>query len=99
MEELAFTEAYREGTVLLFFAGEDCGLCEGMKMKVRRELAGRPVRLMMVDLADQPSLRGDLMVFSFPTLILLQDGRELARTAGFFDLTGVERALDGLGLS
>ncbi|MFM9412879.1 thioredoxin family protein [Peptococcus simiae] len=98
METVAFSEDYLEGTVLLFFAGEDCGLCNGMRMKTERVLADRDLRLMEVDLAAVPQLRGTFGVFSFPTLLLLQDGRELVRTAGFFDFGPLEKTLDALGL-
>lgn len=88
-----FQESLLNQNVLLFFEGEDCGLCEGMKRKTLSELNKFDVDICFVSLNECPELRGRFQVFSFPTLLLLQNGKELERVAGFFDLTLLKRKL------
>ena len=88
-----FHESLLNRTILLFFEGEDCGLCEGMKRKTLSELKEFDVDICFVNLVECPELRGRFQVFSFPTLLLLQNGKELERVAGFFDLTLLKRKL------
>lgn len=93
MNILNFDENILNKTLLLFFEGEDCGLCEGMKRKTLSELKEFDVDICFVSLKEYSELRGRFQVFSFPTLLLLQNGRELERVAGFFDLTLLKRKL------
>lgn len=93
-----FQESLLSQTVLLFFEGEDCGLCEGMKRKTLSELNEFDVDISFVNLNECPELRGRFQVFSFPTLLLLQNGMELERVAGFFDLSLLKRKLSFMGL-
>lgn len=88
-----FQESLLNQNILLFFEGEDCGLCEGMKRKTLSELNKFDVDICFVNLVEWPKLRGGFQVFSFPTLLLLQNGKELERVAGFFDLTLLKRKL------
>lgn len=93
MDLVKFNEDYRKGRVFLFFQGEDCGLCQGMKRKSLEELRDFPGKFMVVDLSERPDLRGKFQVFSFPTLLYLKDGKELGRLAGFFDFESFKRTL------
>lgn len=88
-----FQESLLSQNVLLFFEGEDCGLCEGMRRKTLSELNKFDVDICFVNLVEWPKLRGRFQVFSFLTLLLLQNGKELERVAGFFDLTLLKRKL------
>lgn len=93
MNILNFDDKLLNKTILLFFEGEDCGLCEGMKKKTLSELREFNVDISFVNLVEWPELRGRFQVFSFPTLLLLQNGKELERVAGFFDLDLLKRKL------
>lgn len=88
-----FQESLLNQTILLFFEGDDCGLCEGMNRKTLSELKEFDVDICFVSLKEYPELRGRFQVFSFPTLLLLQKGTELERVAGFFDLALLKRKL------
>ena len=88
-----FHESLLNKTLLLFFEGEDCGLCEGMKRKTLSELKEFDADICFVNLVEWPELRGRFQVFSFPTILLLQNGKELERVAGFFDLDLLKRKL------
>lgn len=94
MKVVNFNKDYDKGKVFLFFEGEDCGLCQGMKMKSLEELKSVEGRFMSVKLVDYPKLRGKFQVFSFPTLLYLKDGVEIERMAGFFDFEKFLRSIN-----
>jgi thiol-disulfide isomerase/thioredoxin len=78
----------------LFFQGNDCGLCQGMKIKAQRELKDYGIDFEYINLEDNPKLRGQYSVFSFPTLLLVKNDKEIDRVSGFFDLDKMKRVLD-----
>ncbi len=86
-------ELKRIGLELLFFKGNDCGLCDGMVLKTEDELSKYNIPIIYVDLDKNPMLRGEYGVFSFPTLLFLKDGVEIERVGGFFDLTRMIQAI------
>lgn len=94
MEIVDFSKDYNKGRVFLFFEGEDCGLCQGMKAKSLEFLKDQDAKFMSVKLSDYPKLRGEFQVFSFPTLLYLKDGVEIERMAGFFNFEKFFKILD-----
>ncbi|MDO5026910.1 MAG: thioredoxin family protein [Tissierellia bacterium] len=94
MEIAKFDKDFNKGKVFLFFEGENCGLCSGMKERALRELKDYEGRFIAIKLFDFPSLRGEFQVFSFPTLLYLKDGVEIARLAGFFDFQKMINAIE-----
>lgn len=93
MEIGKFDKDFNKGQVFLFFEGDDCGLCSGMKERALNELKEFEGRFIPVKLFDYPSLRGEFQVFSFPTLLYLRDGVEVERLAGFFDFKKLKNAI------
>nr|WP_282957754.1 thioredoxin family protein [Peptoniphilus catoniae] len=93
-EEFMKDERNNKNLRLLFFQGEDCGLCQGMEIKVKRELSSYKLPLDLIELKTHPKLRGEYGVYSFPTLLLLEGDKEIERTSGFFDLERIKRFLD-----
>lgn len=85
----------KSGYKFLFFQGNDCGLCQGMKIKTERELKDYGIEIEYVDLEENPKLRGEYSVFSFPTLLLLKNGKEIDRVSGFFEFSRIKRVLKG----
>ena len=81
--------AQRSGLPLLVdFWAEWCGPCRSMApvfVAAARELSG-VVQAVKVDTEQAQALAGRFAIRSIPTLMLLVDGREVARTAGAMDL-------------
>jgi thioredoxin len=88
--------------VTLFdFTAKWCGPCKQMEPvldRVAEDYAGR-VRVVAVDVDDEPLLAQQYNVRSMPTFVLVRDGREVGRVVGARPrafITGVlDRALAG----
>lgn len=68
-------------TVLIDFGADWCGPCRQMEPVVQRlAAAGYPVRKVNVD--HEPALAAQFRVQSYPSFVLVVDGREVERTLG-----------------
>ena len=75
-------------SILILITTGRCSVCVALDQRLKPwiqdrfpELAYRKIKL-----EDFPLLRGELMVFSAPVLLLFQNGKEVFRKAGIFSL-------------
>jgi len=75
-------------SILILISTGRCSVCVALDQRLKPwiqdrfpELAYRKIKL-----EDFPLLRGELMVFSAPVLLLFQNGKEVFRKAGIFSL-------------
>ena len=75
-------------SILLLISTERCSVCVALDQRLKPwiqmnfpDLAYRKIKL-----EEFPMLRGELMVFSAPVLLLFQNGKEVLRKAGVFSL-------------
>lgn len=75
-------------SILILISTERCSVCVALDQRLKPwiqssfpDLAYRKIKL-----EDFPMLRGELMVFTAPVLLLFQNGKEVIRKAGVFSL-------------
>ena len=84
LNEASFDEATAEGLTLVDFWAPWCGPCR-MQGPVPEALAvelADSLRVAKVNLDEAPGLAGRFAVQAIPLLVLLRDGREIARFVG-----------------
>lgn len=75
-EEIKSKEA-----VLIYFSGQDCGVCEVLKPKIKELFSVKFPKVMQynIDAADYPDIAASFSVFSVPTCLVFLDGKESVR--------------------
>lgn len=86
-----------QGPVVLEFGTGWCGWCRGAQPAIAQALQGHPeVRHIKVEDGPGRPLGRSFRVKLWPTLVFLQDGREVARVTRPGDATPLREALDKL---
>jgi thioredoxin 1 len=81
------------GATVLEFGATWCGFCQAARPLVDRALAGREVRHIWIEDGKGKRLGRSFGVKLWPTLVFLQDGREVARLVRPRGESDLEKAL------
>lgn len=75
-------------SILLLLSTERCSVCTALDQRLKPWIESSYPDLVYckIKLEDFPMLRGELMVFSAPVILLFQNGKEVLRKAGVFSL-------------
>jgi len=98
LNELNFdsTVLRRGGAVLVDFTAAWCGPCKALSPIVARIADATRGRLLVasVDVDANPNLAAEFGIRGMPTLVVFQDGREIARRVGLTNEAGIRALLE-----
>lgn len=85
-----------ENITLLYVSSNTCSVCGVMKQKIESFLKEYypDLELTEVKIDENPLLKGDLMIFSVPAIILYYEKKEIYRKAGYLDIAELGDMLD-----
>jgi thioredoxin-like negative regulator of GroEL len=90
-----FQTAINNPINLFFFKTHTCSVCTAVAPKVEAFLKDYPAVFGFAVWADlQPKIRGRMLVFSAPTVILFKDGQEIHRQSRFIDFEELKRQIE-----
>lgn len=69
----------------------DCGVCGPVEKRVMEMYENGPWSIGRVYIEDVPLFRGEYTVFTVPTVIVFNEGREVFRSSRFVDFEGLLR--------
>lgn len=74
--------------LLLLLGTSTCGICDQLDKKIKNIdfILNNKVDYLKINLDEVPLLKGHFMVFSAPTFLFLNNGKEKYRKAGIFSL-------------
>ena len=93
--ESNFTDMTGKGLVLVDFFATWCGPCK-MLSPVLEDLASDrdSIDIIKVDIDESMNLARQYGIMSVPTLVLMKDGKILAKTSGFQPKDSIQRWID-----
>lgn len=85
-----------ENLTLLYVSSNTCGVCGVMKLKIENLLKEYypDLELTEVKIDENPLLKGELMIFSVPAIIVYYEKKEIYRKAGYLDVGELDRLLE-----
>lgn len=71
--------------IMVLGMGHDCGLCHAAEFRINSQYAKKypNINIYNIDITENPLFRGTHIVFSTPTLLIFENGKEIFREAGF----------------
>jgi thioredoxin-like negative regulator of GroEL len=81
-------EIDKHASILLLISTERCSVCVALDQRLKPWIQSSfpDLAYHKIKLEDFPMLRGELMVFSAPVILLFQNGKEVLRKVGVFSL-------------
>jgi thioredoxin-like negative regulator of GroEL len=84
-----------EPSVVLLLSSKGCSVCTAVEAQLQQLETRYPNTLfLMAKLDDEPELSGEYLVFTVPTVLVFQNGREIHRASRFIRWTQLAEALD-----
>ena len=81
--------------VMLYFSRYLCGVCHVMQPQVENVMKDYPsIILKEVNVDELPEVSGQMTVFSVPAVVLIAEGKEIMRQAGYLNLGTLMNFLD-----
>jgi hypothetical protein len=90
----AFKEASNRDLILVLAKTHTCNVCQSTHQLLERNvpLLGQ-IKSYQIYVDDLDEYRGEAMIFSVPTVIIYEKGKEILRTSRFIDTTKINRLL------
>lgn len=82
-----------EEPFVVYFSSQHCAVCQAVLPRLRELAAEYSIKLVSIDVAQNSESAGQLLVFTVPTVLLMQAGKEILRESRFIDFARIERTL------
>jgi thioredoxin-like negative regulator of GroEL len=81
--------------VLVYFGGDNCGVCTAMKPKIQGLLKHYPkIKSAQVDVEKSVALAAAYNIFTIPVILLFIEGKELIREARHISLQDINTKIE-----
>ena len=80
---------------LLYFSGENCGVCTVVKSKIKEILKKYPkIESLEIKTEENQELTGQYSIFTIPAIIVYIQGKESIREARYLSVEDIENKID-----
>lgn len=86
-----FNELVGEGRVLVDFFATWCGPCKMLSLVIEKFDKKNTIPIIKVDVDECEEVASKYRIFSVPTLIIFENGKEIKRKTGYMGLEELEK--------
>ena len=86
-----FNELVGEGRVLVDFFATWCGPCKMLSLVIEKFDKKNTIPIIKVDVDECEEVASKYRIFSVPTLIVFENGKEIKRKTGYMGLEELEK--------
>lgn len=86
-----FNELVGEGRVLVDFFATWCGPCKMLSLVIEKFDKKNTIPIIKVDVDECEEVASKYKIFSVPTLIIFENGKEIKRKTGYMELEELEK--------
>ena len=86
-----FNELVGEGRVLIDFFATWCGPCKMLSLVIEKFDKKNTIPIIKVDVDECEEVASKYRIFSVPTLIIFENGKEIKRKTGYMGLEELEK--------
>ncbi len=78
---------------ILYFSSENCNVCHSVFPKLVDMTSDYDIEIGRIDVNRNVKLAGQHLIFSIPTILVFNEGKEVARESRFVDFEKLSRTL------
>lgn len=79
---------------ILYFSSESCNVCHSIFPKLLDMTSDYDIEIGRIDVNRNVKLAGQHLIFSIPTILVFNEGKEVARESRFVDFDKLSRTLN-----
>lgn len=83
----------KEDPIILYFSSQNCNVCHAIFPKLMELIEDYPVTVARINTDEQREIAGQNLVFTVPTILMINEGKEILRESRFVNFANLERAL------
>lgn len=84
----------KRGRFVIYYSSKDCSVCHSVFPRLMELLKDIPIDIGRVDVNESIKLAGQNLIFSIPTIVIFDEGKEVLRESRFIDFNKIERVMD-----
>lgn len=83
----------QQETAILYFSTEQCTVCQSVFPKLMEVVEEYHFPVYKIPADEVKDIAGQHLVFTVPTILVVQEGKELLRESRFIDFENIDRIL------
>lgn len=83
-----------EENLIIYFGTDKWSVCASVFPQLEEVVSEYTIKIVKVDVDSQIELAGQFLAFVMPTILIMNQGKEVLREARFIDFERIDRTLD-----
>lgn len=84
----------KEDLIIVYFSSENCNVCHAVFPKLMDLVDNYPVTVARINTDQHREIAGQNLIFTVPTILMINEGKEILRESRFINFSNIERILE-----